>query len=113
MNQIVRSVRAQSWMQMIKEQKESGLSIASWCRENGVSENCYYYRKNKLRELAAGEFLEFVEIKQPVTTAVRSAAMHNENIYGTACIRYGGITIELTNDAGQDLIRNIVGALHA
>ena len=39
--------------------------------------------------------------------------MHNENIYGTACIRYGGITIELTNDAGQDLIRNIVGALHA
>lgn len=114
MNQIVTSVRTQNWMQMVKAQKESGLSIASWCRENGISENCYYYRKNKLRTLAVKEIPEFIEIdRTQVTAAARVNRTHNENIYSTACIRYGSLTVELTNEACAELIRNIVGALHA
>ena len=45
MQQIVTQVRARKWMEMIHAQKESGLSIQRWCKENNISEHNYYYRK--------------------------------------------------------------------
>ena len=42
----------QIWGGMIRQQKASGLSVKSWCAENGVSENTYYYRLRKIRQRA-------------------------------------------------------------
>ena len=66
MDQLVTPVREQQWLAMLKAQKSSGLSISSWCRENGVSENCFYYRQQKLRQRIGSALPRFVEIKPPV-----------------------------------------------
>ena len=42
----------QLWSGMIRERVESGQSIRNWCRENGISENSYYYRLKKIRQAA-------------------------------------------------------------
>lgn len=112
MDQLVTTVREQQWLAMLEEQKRSGLSIKAWCRENGVSENCFYYRQQKLRQRIGSALTQFVEIKPPAHLAAE--APHLENINSAATIRFhNGIVISLSNQASGDLIRSIVEALNA
>ena len=49
MNKIVRSIRNQGWVTMIREQKASGLTIRQWCAGNNLGENICYYRQRRIR----------------------------------------------------------------
>ena len=51
--------RLSHWAGIMRERKESGLSIRTWCRENGVGEKTYYYWQRRLRESACEQFAEF------------------------------------------------------
>ena len=46
------------WRSLIAEQKESGQSVAAFCRTRGVREALYYYWKKQLQELARPQFVE-------------------------------------------------------
>lgn len=46
------------WRSLIAEQKESGQSVAAFCRRRGVREALYYYWKKQLQELARPQFVE-------------------------------------------------------
>jgi len=37
---------------MLRQRKESGLSVKAWCQEQGLAEHVYYYRLRKLRQAA-------------------------------------------------------------
>ena len=50
------------WGGMIQQQKASGLSVKSWCVENGVSENAYYYRLRKIRQTACTTLEQMQEV---------------------------------------------------
>ena len=45
----------QEWRGMLRERKESGLSVKEWCRERGLAEHVYYYRLRKLRQASADD----------------------------------------------------------
>lgn len=110
MDQLTINVRNQRWMQMIQSQKASGLTIKQWCLENHISEHCFYYRQQKLRQCAGEALQQFVEIQQPV------AATHFENRTMTnsaAQIQAGHVVIELNNNASEELISRIVRVLNA
>ena len=112
MQQIVTQVRARKWMEMIHAQKESGLSIQRWCKENNISENCYYYRKSKLREIAGSGITQFVDITRSVQESV--SGMHIENrINSTAVMQIGTVKVSLTNEASEELIRKIMRSVNA
>ena len=51
-SEVKQEYQMQIWGGMIQQQKASGLSVKSWCAENGVSENTYYYRLRKIRQRA-------------------------------------------------------------
>ncbi len=110
MDQLTTDVRSQLWLQMIRAQKESGLSIKAWCLENNISENCFYYRQRYLRR-CAGQALtgQFVEIQQP------AAAPHHDNFIhnSVASIVSGKVVIGLSNQVSEELISRIVRALNA
>jgi len=110
MDQLTTNVRSQQWLQMIRDQKESGLSIQAWCRENNISENCFYYRQRCLRR-CAGQALagQFVEIQQPAAAPNHDNFIHNS----AARITDGKLAVELSNQASQELISRIVRALNA
>ena len=113
MNELVSIIRNRQWMEMIHARKQSGLSVSAWCRENGISENCYYYRQQKLRNLMGSELHKFVEIHMPEERS--SAHSHNENSIistATAYIKTGASVICLTNDASEELIARIVKVFH-
>lgn len=45
--------RLQSWMEIIRECEESGLSNREFCFQRGISEKTYYYWLRKVRAAAA------------------------------------------------------------
>lgn len=52
-------LRAEQWAELIKEQAESGQSIAGFCRSQGIQENRFHYWRKRLSEPEAG----FVQVK--------------------------------------------------
>ena len=48
---------------MLRERKESGLSVKAWCAERGIAEHVYYYRLRQLR-LGACQALQEAQTMQ-------------------------------------------------
>lgn len=111
MDQLVTTFREQQWLTMLNTQKHSGLTVKAWCEENGISENCFYYRQQKLRQRIGSALPSFVEIKPPIHPVEEAKDL--ENINRVATIRAGAVSVELSNQASGELIRNILEALHA
>ena len=52
MRTIRQKMSAKEWQERIYARQASGLTIAAWCKANGVSECSYYYWLRKLRKEA-------------------------------------------------------------
>lgn len=50
---IAAEYRLSHWAQIMRERKESGLSIKAFCEKAGFHENIYFYWQRKLREAAS------------------------------------------------------------
>ena len=50
--------RLQRWAELIRECKESGLSIKAYCKSINVHENTYFYWRRKLRETLYTEIVK-------------------------------------------------------
>lgn len=53
--EIVEEYRLSHWARIMRERKDSGMSIRAYCRQEGFHENVYYYWQKKLREAAYDE----------------------------------------------------------
>jgi hypothetical protein len=51
-SEVKREYQLQEWSGMLRERKESGLSVKAWCSERGITEHAYYYRLRQLRQMA-------------------------------------------------------------
>jgi len=62
----------QKWKENILVQRESKLSIASWCRQSGIPLQTFYYWQNKLfpKPITKSTFIEAVEEKNKSTSGV-------------------------------------------
>ena len=47
--------RLRHWTEIIREQKESGMSVKAYCEKAGKHENVYFYWQKKLREAASAQ----------------------------------------------------------
>ena len=63
----------QQWKENILKQRQSKLSIASWCRQNGIAVHTFYYWQSKLFQkptLSRSAFTEAVEEKNISVEAI-------------------------------------------
>ena len=51
-SEVKQEYQLQEWSGMLRQRKESGLSVKDWCVEQGISEHSYYYRLRRLRQMA-------------------------------------------------------------
>ena len=49
-NQKIHDAKLIEWAALIKEQSESGLTIAGWCSQKGVTKDKYFYWKRLVKE---------------------------------------------------------------
>ena len=81
--------RLQSWMEIIRECEESGLSNREFCSQRGISEKTYYYWLRKVRTAAA-------TVIEPQLVRVDSPEMSStEQMFE---IRYGRAELRLPED---------------
>lgn len=53
--EIAAEYRLSHWAQIMQERTGSGLSIRAFCKQNGISNNTYFYWQRKLRTAACTE----------------------------------------------------------
>ncbi len=66
---IKRDVKLQEWMEQIKAQQESGMTVTAYCAQNGINIKTYYYHLRKVRELCLESKPAIVPVAVPRTTS--------------------------------------------
>jgi len=96
--------RQQFWQMALDAHQESDLSIAAFCKKEGISEAAYYYwrRKltgsvSKLEEKSAPNFLEVV-VPSPETTAFE-------------LVFTSGITLRINPGMDNQMLKQLLSAL--
>lgn len=63
------SDQRQFWEMAIETHRESGLSVAAFCKNEGITEAAFYYWRKKLRQNSCGSAGQdtpaFIEVKVP------------------------------------------------
>ena len=115
-NQVNRS--DSEWDEIIRECKSSGLSDYQWCMEHGVSISTFYRRLKKFRNVQPASALQ--DTVKPATTEhhaivpltiLEDSQDHPEAGFPctpAASIRVHGITIDLYQGAGPDMVQNLL-----
>ena len=104
-SEVKQEYQLQVWGGMIQQQKASGLSVKSWCAENGVSENTYYYRLRKIRQRACTA----LEQMQEVTLAEVPLAP-KQDFHTQIRITLNAGTVEIS-DAGPEVLAQVLRVL--
>lgn len=122
MDQSTHDVRRASWFNIITEcqQRPVNVSVKQWLADNGIKEKAYYYWLRKFRREARGQIqlpaspvpaeVSFAEISVPASIPVK----HEAADHTVAVIRADGITLEVSGDISEPLLRTLLQeVLHA
>jgi hypothetical protein len=85
------------WKETILDQRQSKLSIASWCRQNAIAVHTFYYWQSKLfpkLALSRSAFSEAIE--------------KNNNFTSGMILEYNGFKIHLDEHFSPSLLKKCV-----
>lgn len=93
--EIAAEYRLGHWAQIMRERRESGLSIKAFCKQSGFHENVYYYWQRKLREEACERMSgETTSLTVPGFAAVQLTEKTSASgDSGQLCISVDGVQI--------------------
>ena len=97
--EIKTTVSMEQWQQRIMDCQQSGMSIKSWCRENGVATSSYYHYLRKIRESMLQES-QIVPLELP-----KHVSPHEIRIES------GGITVTLPESVTAEQLTAVLSAL--
>ena len=86
------------WQEKIRQQRESGLTIDKWCRQNHLPPHLFYYWKNRLfprNQLTRSCFTE----------------LSSDNQGTGISIEYQGVRIHLDKDFDPSTLKSCLSAL--
>ena len=105
------------WLNLITQCRSSGLTDRQWCIENGIPVSTFYYHVRALRKKACEvpEAVDAAAQKQEVVQIpLWEKEQHSDTValhMPSICLEMQGIRIEIHEQAGADVIRNILLAL--
>lgn len=108
------------WRILIQEQRNSGLKVIEWCRNNGYTKSSYYYWSRMLQQedmssvsaplQNAAHCEGFVEVTPMLAhaPAVKPTNVHTSVALPDAILCGENIEIKLFNSASVELIRCLI-----
>lgn len=93
---------------MVREQRESGKTVASFCEEKGISKNTFnvWKAKAKVAAVTGGDPLGFVELVPKATAASPEAPGSGGNSRGGfMTVKVAGAVIDMPVSALPELIK--------
>lgn len=94
------------WKEYLLNQKNSGLSVRTWCSENQISQPQFYYWKRKLSQETSAQ-PQFAEI----CFADQQTEKHKGETGSLFQVSYDGIEIVISSFATVEQITNLLTAL--
>lgn len=97
--EIKSKVSLQEWQQRILDCQSSGMSVKTWCQQNGISTGSYYFHLRKIREsvLEENQIIPLEPPKPVSSTGIR--------------IESAGITITLPETVTPEQLAAVLSAL--
>ena len=95
-------VRMAQWQSIIKECKESDMTVAEFCEDRNISWHAYYYWLRKIREYITQPKTtetEFVQLPSPTEVAAPTNP-------GTITIHIGGVAVEVEGNVNRASLKN-------
>lgn len=94
----------QFWQMAIEAHKESGLSIAAFCKKEGVSEAAYYYWRRKLAGDVTGP-------KEKSATNFLEVVIPGNNTFAVELALTSGNTLRISSVADNKILSDVLSAL--
>ncbi len=95
---VKQQMKLREWAEQIEARRASGMTVQSWCAENGMNVKTYYYHLRKVREQCVESVPEIV----PLTMPQRTGDIHIEK---------NGLQISLPADISKETLIALVQEL--
>ena len=119
--QVTQEYRMNQWMDVIRQCRDSGKSVTSWCAENDINPKKYYYWLRKIRAAACkalpainneGSIVPLEIDETSLSIPNTSTHASKETSHADIVIRLGAAVLEIHNNASSSLIENTIRALN-
>jgi len=100
----------QQWREKILKQRESGLSIKSWCRQNDIDIHAFRYWRNKFLLKSNIDQLTFKKVSQQKTLSFK-LPIANSRKRTEMTIEYQGAFIYIDRNVDISTLRKCLKAL--
>lgn len=119
--QIAQEYRMNQWIEIVRECRESGQTVTSWCREHDIDPKKYYYWLKKIRTAACKALPTInkeggivpVEIQETsISTPIKALKDIKDPATADIVIRLGSAVMEIHSNASASLIENAIKALN-
>ena len=95
---VKQQMKLREWAEQIEARRASGMTVQSWCAENGLNVKTYYYHLRKVREQCVESVPEIVPLTMPQQT-------------GDIHIEKNGLQISLPADISKETLIALVQEL--
>ena len=104
---------AQAWIERIRNQLSSGMSVRDWCQGNGINEKTFYHWRKKLSDrvaqtVSANMVCENVSVAHtagrvsPQFSEMKSVSVISESPCAATVVK-GSLRVELSNDISDQM----------
>jgi putative transposase len=113
--------RRNKWIEIIRECRDSGQTVASWCKDHGINSKSYYYWLKKIRIAACNALpamtsqVQIVPLDiQEVSTSPSTTATHapSETDHADIVLHLNSAVLQIHNNASSSLIESTIRALY-
>ena len=114
-SQVKNQFRMEQWKQRIQECQASGMSVSSWCKQNGFAEQTYYrYLKRFRQQLCESLPVPVVEQeKSMITFSKLEVKAPIPDTKAAVIIRLPNATLEINEGASQQTVQTVLLALQS
>lgn len=111
MDKITHEMRLMQWSPIIRECRNSSMTVKSWCLENNINEKQFHYWQRRIRE-GAFETLKKAESQgRPnfVQLPVSADSLRNTSSFmADMVIHIGNNVLELSNTVSEELLTKVL-----
>ena len=111
---VKKQFRTEQWKQRILECQASGMTVRSWCKQQGVAEQTYYrYLKILRQELCDSLPVPVQEAAKPVQFSKLEVTAPLPDTKAAVIIRLPNATLEINEGASQQTVQAVLLALQS
>lgn len=118
MSKVKHELRLKQWEQLINQCAESGMTVKSWCAENNISKDAYYYWLKLVRERAVDQLPEVVKESLPLENHADDITFKKLEVQSpvpglqpAVLVHINGATVEVPNGANPETVEAVLLAL--